>query len=56
MIMSCNINMYTWKILNQLNRDKLTYHFFPDDGFKNEECEFKTYNQHNKYGWKNITK
>ena len=48
MKMSCSMNIFTYKILNQSNHDNLTYKF--------KEREFEIYNQHNHYGWNNTIK
>ena len=56
MNMPCSMNMYTSQILHQYNLDNLDYHFTCDDGFKNEECDFKMYNRKNQYEQNNSNK
>ena len=44
--MQCSMNMYIFKIY-QSSHDESTYHFFPDDGFENEQCDLKMDNRKN---------
>ena len=41
MIMHYSINMYKLKLLYQYKHRNLTHHFYDDDCFNNEWCDFK---------------